>query len=110
MSSDISFRLKKSIDYLISSKQAKNMSAIARKLKIGYSTLSMAVTGSREPSLRFLLDFSDAYGISFNWLRKGEGNMIEGKEEIEALKQRIFELEERLAQATAYPIRRGSAK
>lgn len=105
-----SIRLAHAIDYLIKNGKVKTMTQIAVKLKASKSTLSMAMTGARKPPLQLLLDFSDTYGISFDWLRKGEGSMIENKEDIEALKQRIFELEERLARATAYPIRKGCAK
>ena len=89
---ELSERLNAAVDFVIRSGYAKNRSAIARRLGLTKSTMTMVTNGTRVPTWEMLLDFCDAYPIDFRWLRAGAGDMI--KEDREAvLLKRIAELE-----------------
>lgn len=92
---EISERFSKAVEYLKSIGYAKNAEEIAKTLGVQPSAISMALKGSRTPSLLLTDAFCDAYPIDFRWLRKGEGSMVRGEREL-ALLKRIEELEKEL--------------
>ena len=89
---ELSERLNSAVDFVIRSGFAQNRSAIARRLGVTKSTMTMATNGTRVPTWEMLLDFCDAYPINFRWLRAGAGDMIKEDREA-ALLKRIAELE-----------------
>lgn len=92
---EISKRLSRAVKFLRTNGFAKNDFAIAKKMGVAPSTLSMAIQGARVPGWDLLLTFCDNYPINFWWLRSGEGSMIRGDREI-ALLQKIEQLEKRI--------------
>ena len=74
--SEVSKRLRKAATFLRKTGRLKNDSQIAERLGYPRSTISMAMTGKREPTSDLLLSFTDEYPISLRWLRKGEGEMV----------------------------------
>lgn len=90
--SEVSQRLGLSIQFLLKNKIAKNKLDICRRLHISQPTLSMALSGYREPGLKLMLDYCDIFPINFRWLRFGEGVMIR-ENTIEGLLKKIADLE-----------------
>ena len=94
---ELSDRLRIAIEFLERNGYAKNDSAIARKLGVTPSTITMAKRGERVPTWGMLLDLCDYYPINFWWLRTGFGNMIKENREA-ALLARIEELERKISE------------
>lgn len=94
---ELSERFRQAVDFVKKNKYAKNDAAVADKIGVTKSTLSMALNGSRTPNWELLLNFCDAYPINFWWLRSGKGSIVKDEREIHLLK-RIADLEEELRQ------------
>lgn len=95
MDAEVSKRLRQAVDFLEQSGCVKNDAAVARRIGVLKSTMSMALNGSRKPTLSMLLDLCDIYPIDFRWLRTGAGVMIKEDREA-ALLKRIAALEKEL--------------
>lgn len=52
---------------------------LAEQVHMNRSTFSGYETGARQPSERTLADISRICGVSLEWLRSGEGDMVEAK-------------------------------
>lgn len=85
-------RLRTAVEFLKRNGYASTNVDIAKTICVSESTFSMAVNGTRVPTWELLLDFCDAYPISFAWMRTGAGAMIKEDREA-ALLKRIAELE-----------------
>lgn len=102
--SEIGKRFAEAVKFIRKNGLAKNDTAVARALGITCSTVSMIAAGTREPTAEQLIKLCDTYPISLRWLRKGEGDMVEGEwtvrllQEIEQLNIIIKELEQQLRQ------------
>lgn len=103
MENELSYRLKTAVDFLKENGYAKNDLEIARTIKVAQTSFCMSMKGDRVPTWGMLLNFCDCYPINFWWLKTGQGDMIGRSirefalmQEIEALKQRISELEKQL--------------
>lgn len=94
---ELSQRLQQAVRFLRNNGYAKSDSEISRKLGVSASWLNMAVNGSRIPSLELLVSISDAYPVSFEWLRTGRGSMVKEERELMLLR-RIEELEKEIAE------------
>lgn len=92
---DISRRLGKALEFIKKNRLAESESAIARRLGVTASTLTMAKKGTRTPTWELLLNLCDAYPIDFEWLRKGSGEMIK-EDKGRALLMKIEQLEEKV--------------
>ena len=90
--SEVNQRLAQSVQFLVKNKIAKNKLDICRRIHVSQTTLSMALTGYREPGLKLLLDYCDVFPINFRWLRFGEGVMIR-ENTTESLLKKIADLE-----------------
>lgn len=97
--SELSERLRKAVEFLRRSGKIRTDKELAEVLRVTQPALSMAQTGRREPTWDLLLTLCDLYPISFDWLRKGEGDMIKDNmsscylRRIEELEKKIEELE-----------------
>jgi len=94
---ELSERLRQAVGFLKENGYAKSDSDIARKIGVQKSTFSMAVNGTRVPTWDMLLNFCEAYPVSFRWIRDGKGSLVKEDREA-ALLKRIEELERELAQ------------
>lgn len=98
MMSELSERFSRAVAFVKENGYAKTNAEIAHRLGVTKSTLSMATSGSREPTWDLLLDFCDAYPVNFWWLRSGTGSIVKDENELRLLK-RIEELESMLRSA-----------
>ena len=89
---DISYRFTQAIEFVKKNGYEKSDAAIGRRIGFKSSAICMAKYGNRAPSWEMLLNFCDAYPISFEWLRTGDDSMIKGERELRLLKK-IEELE-----------------
>lgn len=89
---ELSQRLQRAMEFLVENSFAKSDAAIAKKLGVAPPVLNMSKRGARVPTWDLLLKFSDAYPISFDWLRTGTGDMIK-EDKTTGLLRRIAELE-----------------
>ena len=92
---ELSERLREAVDFLRKNGYAKNASAIARRIGVTKSTMSMAMNGSRVPTWDMLLDLCDEYPVNFWWLRTGKGDIVKDEAEVRLLK-RIRDLEDEI--------------
>ena len=71
---------------------ARSNLEMSERMGVKPSAISMAVRGSRLPSLELMARLCDAYPVDYWWLLRGEGGMVRGERE-HALLKRIGELE-----------------
>ena len=94
MRNKLSARFNACVILILNKGLAKNKAEIARRLGVTQSTLSMAMSGEREPTWDLLLSLCDHYPINFWWLRSGQGPTWTPQTEV--LLARIEELENAL--------------
>ena len=91
----LSDRFREAVDYVKAAGFERSDAAVARRLDTTCSTLCMELSGERVPTWDRLLRFCDVYPVNFDWLRRGEGDMVDAVREREMiLLARIAELEE----------------
>lgn len=70
---------------------------VAKKLNVSPPFVSELCSGAKKPSARTISDLCQAFGVSENWLRTGEGQMYEPKtrnEQLAAFFGRVLSLDD----------------
>jgi len=88
---EISPRLKLALEFIRESKYERSDAAVARAVGVTYSNLCMCKMGKRKPTWDILIKLCDLYPINFEWLRTGDGVMVNRREH--ELRKKIAELE-----------------
>lgn len=93
--SEYSERLRMAVDHLIKIGEARTMGEVGRKVGLKPSTLSMILSGKREPGIDLFHIFVKEYPVNLHWLVTGEGDIY--KDTISRLRRQVRELKAELA-------------